>query len=202
MSTETIVPIHHFSKAFPSWTGFSNKTLWDWLHLCGLLAVPLAVILGSILFSLQQHQIGDQQQQVNLAVAKAQQQEAILDGYLDRMTPLLLNDNLGNAAPTDPVCQVARGRTLATLLRLDSIHKAMVVQFLYQSTLIMKNSVKVSLSGADLSGIRLQGVNLQGADLSGINLSGADLTSANLSDTDLNNTNLHHATMPDGSVNP
>jgi uncharacterized protein YjbI with pentapeptide repeats len=202
MSTETIVPVHHFSKALPRWTGFSNKTLWDWLHLCGLLAIPLAVILGSILFSLQQREIGDQQQQVNLAVAKAQQQEAILDDYLNRMTPLLINDNLGNARPTDLVCQIARDWTMATLLRLDPLHKAMVVQFLYQSNLIMRDNVRVSLSGADLSGIRLQGVNLQGADLSGINLSGADLTGANLGNTDLSNTNMHHTILPNGSVNP
>src|SRR5437762_1291633 len=107
MSTETVVPVHLLSKAVPRWTGFSNKTLWDWLHLCGLLAIPLAVILSSIWFGLQQSEIGSQQRQVDLAVAKAQQQDAILDSYLDRMAPLVLNDNLGNAAPTDPVCQVA-----------------------------------------------------------------------------------------------
>jgi uncharacterized protein YjbI with pentapeptide repeats len=199
MSTETAVPVQPFIQR---WTGFSNRTLWDWLHLCGLIAIPLALILGSIWFSLQLREIGNQQHQVDLTNVKTQQQEAILDGYLDRMTPLLLNNNLGNAAPTAPVCQVARDQTLATLLRLDVTHKAIVVQFLYQSNLIMRNNVKVSLSGADLSGIRLQGANLQGADLSGVNLSGADLNNANLNDTDLSNTNLHHTIMPNGKMNP
>src|SRR5437588_12445 len=100
MSTETVVPVHYFSKA--RWAGFSNKTLWDWLHLCGLLAIPLVMLLGSIWFGLQKGEIADRHDQVDLTVAKTQQQEAILDGYLDRMTPLLLNDHLENAAPTDP----------------------------------------------------------------------------------------------------
>lgn len=199
MAVETGVPVH-FSKA--RWTGFSNKTLWDWLHLCGLLAILLALILDSIWLGILQRESSDQQHQVDLAVAKAQQQEAILDGYLDHMTTLLLNDNLGNATPTDPVCQVARDRTLVTLLRLDTVHKAMIVQFLYQSHLILRGNVKVSLFGADLSNIKLPGVNLEGADLSGTNLSGADLSGADLNNTNLDKANLHHTIMPNGSIRP
>jgi len=199
MSIETDVPVR-LSKA--RWTGFSNRTLWDWLHLCGLLAIPLVLACSLIWFGLQQLGVNDKQHQVDLEVAKAQQQEAILDGYLDRMSPLLLNNNLANAAPTDAVCQVARDRTLVTLLRLDAAHKAMVVQFLYQSHLITKDNVKVSLFGADLSDIKLPGANLEGADLSGTNLSGADLSGANLNNTNLDKANLHHTIMPNGTRNP
>jgi hypothetical protein len=34
-----------------SWTGFSNKTLWDWLQLLGVLAIPVVVALGAAWFT-------------------------------------------------------------------------------------------------------------------------------------------------------
>ena len=197
-------------KGVHEWTGFSSKTLWDWLQLLALLAIPVVVILGSFWFSEQQSQTGlliakavaEQQSQTDLQIAKDQEQEAELNTYLDQMSTLLVDNNLSHSQPTDEVREVARDRTLAVLLRLDPVRRGIVLQFLYGAGLIMKGDVKVSLSGADLSRAKLRGANLSGADLSGTNLSGVDMTGANLDRTDLSGSNLSHAIMPDGSTNP
>lgn len=209
MSSEDVTRVHLERKTLYKWIGFSGRSLWDWLLLLGILAIPLVIILGLIWFSTALSQmeislsetVSGQQRQASLQIAKDQEQESILDTYLDRMSTLMLTENLNHSQPSDEVRQVARDRTLATLLRLDGVRRGAMLQFLYQSGLIMKGDVKVSLFGANLSGAKLRGANLSGADLSGANLSGADLTGADLSATVLVRTNLKGATMPDGSIN-
>jgi hypothetical protein len=39
------------------WSGFSEKTLWDWLQLLGVLAIRLLLALGTLWFSAQQRQM-------------------------------------------------------------------------------------------------------------------------------------------------
>ena len=191
------------------WTGFSGKTLWDWMHLLALLAIPIVVLLGlgSFWFVEQQSQaylmigktVAEQQHQTDLQIAKDQEQEAELNTYLDQMAILLRDNNLSQSQPGDKVQEIARDWTLAVLLRLDPVRKGIVLQFLYGAGLIMKGDVKVSLAGANLSGAILRGANLAGADLSGSNLSWADLTGASLTGVKDENTIMTHAIMPDGS---
>lgn len=208
MSSENVVHIRPRRKGLYKWTGFSHKSLWDWLQFLGMLAIPATIVFGLLWFSTELSQmeisiseaISQQHRQTNLQIAKDQEQEAILDTYLDRISALVLDNNLANSTPSDTVRKVARDRTLATLLRVDGIRKGIILQFLYQSGLIMKGDVKVILLGADLSGAKLRGVELAAADLTGANLSGADLTGADLTATILINTNLRGATMPDGSI--
>src|SRR5690242_18294369 len=50
-------------KRTANWTGVSGKTLWDWLQLLGVLAIPLVVALASILFSVQQATLAELQHQ-------------------------------------------------------------------------------------------------------------------------------------------
>ena len=67
-------------RGVPEWSGFSGKTLWDWLQLLALLAIPLVVILGlgSLWFNEQQSQqylvigktVAEQQHQTDLQIAK------------------------------------------------------------------------------------------------------------------------------------
>ncbi len=198
-------------RGVPQWTGLSGKTLWDWLLLLTLLAIPIVVMLGlgSLWFNQQQSQtylligktVAEQQNQMNLQIAKDQEQEAELNTYLDQMTILLRDNNLSQSRPGDKVQEIARDRTLTVLLRLDPVRKGIVLQFLYGAGLIMVGDVKVSLAGTNLSGAILRGANLAGADLSGSNLSWADLTGANLTGVKSFNANLSHAIMPDGSTN-
>jgi hypothetical protein len=171
------------------WSGFSEKTLWDWLRLLGVLAIPLVLALGTLWFSAQQSQMSDatmknqhdtaltisqQQRDTALAIAKDQQRENTLNTYLDRMSELLLNQNLH-----DPkVRELARARTVTALRSLDPFRKGVLVQFLYESGLISYDHPVVDLTGADLSNVDLSRVTLSNANLSGANLSGANLFGA------------------------
>jgi hypothetical protein len=56
--------------------------------------------------------------------------QAALEAYYDRMTGLLLRDNLQTSAPEDVVRNIARARTLAVLCALDGGRQALVLCFL------------------------------------------------------------------------
>src|SRR5215469_7798936 len=176
--------------------GFSEKTLWDWLQLLGLLAIPLVLALGTLWLSAQQSQMSvallkkqqdtalamsQQQRDTALALAKDQQREATLNTYLDRMSELLLTQNVH-----DPkVKELARARTVTALRSLDPFRKGVLVQFLYESGLISNDHPVVDLNGADLSNADLSRTTLSNAHLSGAYLSGANLSGADLSNADL-----------------
>jgi hypothetical protein len=42
-------------------TGFTGKTLWDWLNLAGMLAIPVVVGLGTLWFTRQQAKVSDKE---------------------------------------------------------------------------------------------------------------------------------------------
>src|SRR5438132_6323397 len=167
------------------WTGFNEqrgpnilqyqpaKTLWDWLQLLGVLAIPVAVVLGVAWFTTKQGQVGD-------AENKDNQREAALQAYIDNMLELLLAKNLRSSTEDEEVQKIARVRTLTVLRRLDAERKGSVLQFLHESGLIGKDK---------------RVINLTGANLIGANLSGALVTAEQLTATKL----LQGATMPDGS---
>ena len=53
-------------------TGFSGKTLWDWLNLLGILAIPLVVVGATIVFGLIQTNLAQKQHDSDQAIAKQQ----------------------------------------------------------------------------------------------------------------------------------
>src|SRR5260370_403023 len=188
------------------WLGSSDKTLWNWLQLLGVLAIPMVLVLGTLWFSAQQRQMSDammknqhdtalaisqQQRDTARAIAEDQQREATLNTYLDRMSELLLNQNLH-----DPkVRELARARTVTALRSLDPFRKGVLVQFQYESGLISNAHPVVDLTGADLSNADLSRATLSNANLSGAYLSGATLSGANLSNADLTHAFLFEATV-------
>jgi uncharacterized protein YjbI with pentapeptide repeats len=90
--------------------------------------------------------------------------EAALQGYLDRMAELILQDHLSEAAPGALVREVVGARTLTVLRRLDGSRKGLAVQFLYETNLIRSSSdTLVDLVGADLREAGLIGADLSGA---------------------------------------
>lgn len=199
-------------KNYFAWTGFKGKTLWDWLQLLAALAIPVAVAVGTLWFTAAQSQASDrasaQQHQTDLQIAADQQQEAELQAYLDRMSDLLLNNNLKTSKPGDEVREVAQSRTLTLLPQLNGIRKAEVVHFLYESGLINAEIGAItrgaspvlvppiiSLGSADLSGVDLSDTDLGAVDLSGADLSNANLSAANLFDADLHGTDLSGANL-------
>lgn len=171
-----------------SGAGFSNKTVWDWLNLLAVLAIPVAVTLGTAWFTTKQGQLVD-------AENKDNQHEAALQTYLDKMSELLLHENLRESTQDEEVRKIARVRTLTVLRRIDGERKASVLLFLYESDLINKHKPIINLEDADLSKANLIVANLSEADLSKAQLFKADLNSANLNSANLHESNLTRAIL-------
>jgi uncharacterized protein YjbI with pentapeptide repeats len=208
-------------KATHKWTGFQGKTLWDWLQLLGVLAIPLVVVGATLLFGIQQANLAQQQHETDKQSALDQQEATILQTYIDNIQDLLLNHNLLKSQSTDEVAILARARTLTALQGLDPHRKGVLLNFLYEANLIgyfgpenILNSIiylrDANLRNADLSYANLSYANLSyanlsyanlagaypyGADLSGADLSNANLSNANLSSAILRNTNLRNANL-------
>jgi uncharacterized protein YjbI with pentapeptide repeats len=183
------------------------KTLWDWLQLLGILAIPVVVGLGTVLFTTQQAneseknrekrhktdlEIADKnrerEQETAIQIALDSQHEEILRAYIDKMAGLLLN------FPKE-VAEIARLRTLTTLEQLDGKRKRIVLQFLYGAHLIDKDKCIISLEEANLKDAELRDIILRRADLKEAYLYGADLRDADLSGTCLHSARLDKAIL-------
>ncbi len=177
-------------------------TLWNWIQ---VLIIP--VVLAFAAYWLNQRQssrehkaatqraadeqlAADQRLQAERSITLDNQQAAVLDGYLDGMSDLLLNKNLRESKTDDEVRQVARAKTVTALRRLNPERKGQLLRFLFESGLIKKGTPIISLREADLSG-----ADLREADLSGASLSGADLREASLSGADLREAELIRANL-------
>jgi hypothetical protein len=165
-----------------------SKTLWDWLQLLGVLAIPVVVGFGAVCFTTRQGKIAD-------AENKDNQRETALQAYIDKMSELLLHEKLRDSAEEDEVRKVARVRTLTILSRLDAKRKYHVLQFLYESGLIDKDRCIIDLSGGCSKG-------MYGAVLDGAFFWLSDLSHTNVDVEKLvkQTTSLKGATMPDGSI--
>ena len=187
-----------------AWTGFADKTLWEWLQLLGSLAIPLVLAFAGFWFTSQQEKSGQ-------VVEEQRAQDAALQAYLDQMGTLLLKEELRKSEEGSEVRTLARARTKTVLERLDSRRTAAVIEFLIEAELAQliglsgTNLSEVNLSGANLSSANLSDANLSGTTLIGATLSGADLSGANLSgayldDADLSGSDLSGANLSDADL--
>lgn len=172
-----------------AWIGFKGKTLWDFLHLLAILAIPIAVALGTAWF-------GASQSLASLVAANEQQQATTLQKYIDDMQDLVLSKNLMASKPGDEVRVSARIKTLAVLPQLNATRKGTVVRLLSESRLLQAHPGPIvdlresNLRGADLHDTNLSGTNLDLVDLTGANLTTADLTGASLTLSNLTSADL------------
>ena len=178
-----------------------GKTLWDWLQ---LLIIPTVLAVGGYVINLTisrgEQEATKQRAITEREIANDNQREATLQGYIDKMSELLLHEKLRQSPQTEEVRTIARVRTLTTLLRLDENRKRSVLQFLYESRLIDVNKPIIALSNADLSGTDLSGADLSGTDLSGLSLVRADLRGASLLRANLGETDLRGAKLSGASL--
>jgi hypothetical protein len=204
------------------WTGivkdpdYTKRTLWDWLD---LLIIPVVLAVGGYLFTRSENR-------ATQAIAELRAQDESLQAYLNQMAQLLLDKErpLRKSEKDSEERTLARARTLTVLSKLHSPkHKASVLQFLYESGLIVQGQEVdprlrpivgkfpsetdpvLDLSGADLRGTDLGGASLPSVDLSGADLSGAYLHSVHLEDAQLskaslNGANLHGAHLARASL--
>ncbi len=175
-----------------TWTGFFNKTLWDWMQ---LLIIPTVLTLGAFLFN-RAERSSEQ------AIALDNQRAAALQTYLDRMSELLLEKNLRTSKPNDEVRTVARSQTLTVVRSLDANRKRALLQFLHESGLITNDESNgiVSLERAALHGVNLQNADLAGANLNRTSLRNADLRNANLYKTSLCSAKLSDANLSEANL--
>jgi uncharacterized protein YjbI with pentapeptide repeats len=173
------------------------RTLWDWLR---LLLLPCILIAGIVWINAQINQAFLQQRETALAIADQQRQAAILNSYMDKISDLLLHEDLLHANNLSAARLVAQVSTITALQELHPDKKAALMSFLLQTRLINNDYhiislVQADLSGADLRNIDLRDTNLSGANLSGANLSGANLSYATLQFVNLSNATLHGANL-------
>lgn len=183
-----------------------GKTLWDSLD---LVIIPVALGLGA--FFLNKAQSQNEQ-----LIASIEQQELLLQSYIDAMTALILDKNLCETKDQD-IRNLARSRTLTVLKALDTSNqdgnnrrRASLIRFLYEMKLIVGEDPVISLEKAnfemaymrahDLRGANLQKVDfyradLRDADLTGANLEGAYLVEAKLQGANFDGANLSKATL-------
>jgi uncharacterized protein YjbI with pentapeptide repeats len=203
------------------WTGFKGKTVWDWLQLLGVLAVPAVVGFGVAWFTHvqqesdqrradEQHnhdqaleeqraqterEAAEKRAQTEQEIALDNQREAALQAYIDSMSALLLERQLRASQPADEVRMIARVRTLTVLPHLDKERKRSLLLFLQESRLIEAGKQIIDISGADLSEANLREAELGPADLLEVNLSAADLNNAYLVGILLGEANLSRANL-------
>jgi uncharacterized protein YjbI with pentapeptide repeats len=196
------------------------KSLWDWMN---LLLIPLLLAIGAFIFSesvkasdnqLAQQQrdnertIADQRAALERGIATDNQRQVTLEAYFDRMTELLLANNLRESNEGDEVRSIARTRTLTVLRELDGRRKGQVLQFLYELNLISGKRPIVDMRFADLreldlpyaklENISLPEANLRKSNLYAAKLSGANFDLADLDDTILDWADLSNATLHSG----
>lgn len=125
-----------FFDTFGWSTGFTEKTLWDWLD---LLIIPAVLALGVLwvnwISQRNEQRRADRENQIEREIASERNQETVLQTYLDRMTELLLKENLRNSQPEDEVRTVAKTRTLTILRSLEKERKNTVLGFLVEAEL-------------------------------------------------------------------
>lgn len=65
-----------------------SKSLWDWLGLLAVLAIPIVVGIGAAWYTSQQGKVSDRENTDN-------QRQTVLQAYIDKMSELLLKEHLG-----------------------------------------------------------------------------------------------------------
>lgn len=193
----------------------SAKTLWDWLGLAGTVAIPI------VLFQFQRGEQqradkraklekdqADKQAMNEKEIAAINLREDVLQGYIDRMSELLINQDsrtellLNTAKDNDanhdnPVRDVARIRTITILRRMegDTERQDRVLHFLRDAELLGFLLDYAKLDRIDLSNTNLRGINFAHTDFSSANLSGVNLVSSHLHESNLSDANLSGANL-------
>jgi len=167
-------------------TGFTGKTLWDWMEVFG---IPVVVVIIAGVFSLMVKK-AEQRNEAQREIDTDRAREITLRTYLEVMSNLILVKNLTTSEEDSPERAVAHAHTFMALRNLDGPRKSVLLQFLKESRLIDKGKNIISLNLANLDRANLSNVDLSGTCLSGATLKDADLYSANLSNADLSYTVL------------
>jgi len=120
-----------------------GKTLWDWMD---LLLIPLLLALAAYYFT-------KTQRDKDIEISTSGRQEEALQMYLDKMTELILTQNL--KWRTGEISRIARARTLTILDMLSGKLKGRVLCFLLESDLLSGKKPFIDLESANLAGLEI-----------------------------------------------
>jgi uncharacterized protein YjbI with pentapeptide repeats len=178
-----------------TWSGFTGKTIWDWLD---LLVVPIVLGVGAYLLNRSERESDRQRAEAHAKVEREisldRQREVTFQSYIDHMEGLLLNEKL-RTTKNKEIQNIARTRTLSVLRMLDGNRKYLLFRFLLESRLVGVENPVIELQGADLSDTDLSNINLSGVNFILANLNGANLTLSNLRDADISGADLIKANL-------
>lgn len=190
-------------------TGFTGRTIWDWLQLA---IIPVA--LGIVALLCQQANRRSQSKLAQLRSEQDQQQaaaarrETLYQQYADFMADLIQQQELLPTSLPDPtLCQTVRERTIAVLRQLDGRRAGFIFSALREAGLLeatepivdLKQAVfsQVQWQDADLRHLSLQEVQFDAADLRGSVLRGIQLHAATFRQADLRETVFARALLSD-----
>jgi uncharacterized protein YjbI with pentapeptide repeats len=204
----------------------------DWTKLLGEIVVPLAVGVITALVTWQTFNLNfnytqkaDRDRDQIQKNADETRQYEIMSKYLDRMTNLMIRENLASPNSREDVRSVARAITLNAVRQLEGEPKGQLLKFLYEAKLVGGECIfsseenrfkKCKDTVVDIKGIKLDkavvdpSLNLLGIDLekaylpnaklpeiflANAEMTGADLTDADLTKASLNDTKLSAAKL-------
>jgi hypothetical protein len=173
--------------SFPDWTGFNQRTLWDFIK----------DFSGMIILIILIYAFFQDRSQGRKAAEKAREERR---QELAMAKELLIDKGLRRAEPTDEVSVIARTLTLASMARLDGKRNGTLLRFLTEAIGLSKES-PVYLAYADLSQVDLRGAFIPEINLSEARLVGADLSGAILTEADLTRSYLHQAKLSGADLN-
>lgn len=163
-----------------------GKTLWDWLQ---LLIIPAVLAVGGYLFNYTTSR-------TEREVTTDRQRQEALQTFIDKISELLLHEDLRDPDYKGEARTIIRARTLAVLPELDGKRKGDIIQFLYDAALVIDtNLYGIDLNEAILPYARLHGAFLDGAQFQKANLFTADLSNTILYATDLRGADLREANL-------
>lgn len=199
------------------WTGFRYsgddgypewRTLWDWMQ---LFIVPLVLAVVAVLFSRAESATTRRTERnrsaQNRSLSEIQQQENLLNDYINRLSDLLLKHELRESNENAEVRDAARAMTLNVVRRLNGVRKGFVVRTIADAGLHQVLDLSdISLATADLQGADLRKFllcdsDISRADLRHADLSGAVVDGAEVSSSDLQNSNLTEVRLDNAKLN-
>ncbi len=171
------------------------------------MAQPTATLISGVVITVGinywQIQISQKNREQDLEISRENNEEEILQKYLDGIEKLLLINNLDNGNDNNPARNIARFKTLTVLRRLTlkpEVHKTIILQFLYDANLIFipegRNRVsKLSLASCNFQKVNLYAVKLKKAYLNGVDFFRANFSNAILEEATLIGANLQEANL-------
>jgi Pentapeptide repeats (8 copies) len=186
----------------PYWTGFKEKTLWDWLD---LLLVPVFLLSFSWFFQWEedrrQTEIQNKEAALQIALSTSRYQQEVLKDYFKDIPNLVADDRQIQKLP---IKEVLGARTLVTIqiFKDNSELKSQVIRFIGNASLSRFVPLKrLDLKETNLSYVDLNSADLRMTQLHKANLTGALLNSAHLEDVNLIEADLRGADLQEAKIN-